>query len=143
MQVFSDVRHDRHQIQIFVGDVDGEDSIALEMAEVFDEGLPCEEMDGYRIAGECVYGQQIKILRLLALQGKARIAQQHVQLAVAILQKSELRIRDFHNLRVYLIEAIHVSDAAIAGQHSGAQANGAHAHTGRTRLDKLHGQAKA
>ena len=55
--------HDRGEVEIPVGDVDGEDPFRRQMPEIDLEGLAGEEVDRDRVAREGIEGEEIEGLR--------------------------------------------------------------------------------
>ena len=56
------------EVEVTVGNVDRDDAIGLEVAQVEGERLGGEEVDGDGVAAEGVEGEEIEVLRLLAVE---------------------------------------------------------------------------
>src|SRR5579871_6662324 len=80
-------------------------------------------MDRDGIAGEGVYRDHIELLRWLALERQASIAQQYLRRAGAIPEESEAVAGDIHNQRIDLIKLERIASAAIGSLHSRTESN--------------------
>ena len=101
--------HDRGEIEIAVGDVDGEDPVRGEMSEVRLEGFAGEEMDRDRVAREGIEGEEIEGLRSsgrdLALHGEPRVPHHGLHRRRAVVEIAEAIPGEVTDGRIDLIDA--------------------------------------
>ena len=76
-----DAFDDGHEVEVAVGDVEGDHAVGLHVAQVDLHRLAGDEVYGNGIAREGVDGQHVEILRRLALEAQARVAQRQLDVA--------------------------------------------------------------
>src|SRR5215471_9395821 len=78
-------------------------------------------MDRDRVAGEGVYGENIKVLRLFALQTQTGVAHGDIEFGFAVRQEIELGSGNIEHQRVNFVVTNIVAQAAIGSDGSGAE----------------------
>ena len=78
------------QVEEAVGDVHREHAVRLQVAEIEFEGLPGQQVDGHRVAGEGVDDQHVELLRFLAFELQAGVADDDVGPGLGVLEEAEV-----------------------------------------------------
>src|SRR5579859_6869863 len=112
--------------QISIGNMKRNDAARRKMPLVKLEGLRRKEMNGNRIAGKCVHGNYVIILRRLRFHGKPGISMRNLYLGSRFTQVCEHVLRDDLHARVNLIKPEHVSRLSVSRQGPGSQADVGH-----------------
>src|SRR5450759_2059955 len=122
----------RLEIQVSVRDVYGENAVRPQVAEIEIHGLFGQQVDRDGVAGKCVHGKDVEILRVailqLLLQREARVAHGDVQFSFTIRQEEELLFRQFQHQRIDLVIAYVVAEPPVRGRGARAQTDDADAH---------------
>ncbi len=71
---FGQQRNRRLQIDVPVGDVEGNDPARSQMPPIKCEGLRGQQVQRYRIAGEGIHHQDVELLRRLRGERRSRIS---------------------------------------------------------------------
>src|SRR5947207_14897153 len=93
----------------------------LQVAEVETKGFHRQQVDGNGVARERIHGQHVEFLVRLALERKAGVPQDDVELRLAVLEVSEFGPGDGDDERVELVVADAVPGPAVSGQRAGSQ----------------------
>src|SRR5581483_1468134 len=125
LELLCKARDDRDQIEEAVGDVERDDTVRLHVPKVRLQRLACDQMHGDRVARKRVDREHIEILRRLALQRQARIAERNLDAGTAVPQKSEFAARNADDVGIDVVEAIDVPWPPIG--RNGARAEPDHA----------------
>ena len=107
----------RHQVDVTIRDVHGEDAVGLQMLEVQLEGLVGQQVRRDRVAGERIDGQQVELLWRLSFQCQPGVAEQDVEIRAAASgagQERELSIGNGDDVRVDFIQPHVIAVANVA-----------------------------
>ena len=96
-----------------------------------------------RIAGEGIDGENVELLRRLAFEREARIAQGRLNGRVATFEVGEIAVGNRDHRRIDVIEAIDVSLAAIGRDGAGPQADDADLERANARMQRFEHAADA
>ena len=103
------------QIQVAVGDVQGQNAVGLQVAQISAKGLVRDQVDGDGVAGKGVDYQQIEPLIALPFERKTAVAQHQFDARRGIAQVGEFVLRDLDHQRVDLVDPHDVARHAICG----------------------------
>ena len=115
----------RLQIDMLVGDVEGEDAAGSEVALVEGDGLGGEQMQRDGVAGECIDDQHVEVLRRLAGERGARVAFHDVDLGGGFADIGEEILGDGRDGGIDLVKADAIAGLAVGGDGSHAEADDA------------------
>src|SRR5206468_885808 len=94
-----------NEVEVAVGDMHGEDSARLQMPQIGFKGLHREQVHRDRVTGKGVERENVEILRAFALERQSRVAERHLDLRRAVLQKSEFRAGELDHSGIDVVEA--------------------------------------
>src|SRR5579863_1329138 len=124
-------RNHRLQIQVAAGNVEDQDSVGLEMAQVNLKRLASEQVHRNGVAGKRIEHQDIEVLgpalQSHALQHQASVSHIDVLVGGTGRVKGELVISHLRNQRIDLVIMQRIAGAGERGSHAGAQAQNAEA----------------
>ena len=129
--------HDRGEIEVAVGDVEGDDSARLDVPAVDRERLGRDEVDRYGVAREGIDRQYVEALWCFAFQVQARVAERDLDGRVALADEGEVMFRDADHGGVDIVKAIDVALAAVGGDRSGAQPDDADLQRPKRRMHRF------
>jgi len=115
----------RFEIDVLIGDMEGEDSAGREVALVEIDGLGREQVDWDGIARERIDNEDIEVLRQFLRQRGSCIAFHNADLRTRFAKIGEDILRNRRNSRIDLIKADVIAGLAVCGDSADAQANGA------------------
>jgi len=120
-------RDGRFEIDVAVGDVEGEDSARREMAAVELEGFAGEQVDGDGVAREGVDDEHVEVLRRFMGQGVAGVSDDDIDLGAGVADIGEDVAGNGDHGGIDVVEGDVVAGAAVSGDGSGAEADDADA----------------
>src|SRR5437660_9304858 len=123
MEMAGEIEHDRLEIEVMIGDMDGNNAVGLEMALVNVERFFGQQMDGNGIAAERIQGQQIELLRGLAYHRETRVAHGDFDLPSTPSEVSKAGGSQAFDFRIDFIDAQVISGLAVGGESAGAEAD--------------------
>src|SRR5712671_7940356 len=91
------------------------------MAQIQRESLARQQMYRNRIPGKRVDRQNVELLRLLILQGNARVSQDNVDPRGRVAEIAERTLRDGNNLRIDFVKAKIIAGLSVSRQRTNAQ----------------------
>src|SRR6266568_2798157 len=128
---------DGGEIEIAVGDVEGDDPARLNVPAIDRQCLGGDEVNGYRVAGEGIDRQHIEVLGRLALQIQPRIAERDLDGRVALADEAEVTLGDADHRGVDVVEAVDVTLGAVGRDRSGAEPDDADLQRPKRRVHRL------
>src|SRR5882672_1600362 len=105
--------HYRDEIEVAVGDMHGEHPAGPDLPQVGSKRLDREKVHRNGVAREGVEREHVEILRSLALERKARVAELHLDLRRAVLEEAELGARKLDHLGIDVVETNDVAGPPI------------------------------
>ena len=128
LQLCGHARHHRDQVEEAIGDMERDDAVGLQVAQIRLERLARDEVHRNRVAREGVDREHVEALRRLALERETRVTQRGLGARGAVAEKAELAARDLDDVRVDVVEAVAVARAPVRGDGARAQADHPDAH---------------
>ena len=103
----------------------GDDTIGAQVTQVGLEGLAREEVDGNGVAAESVEREQVEALALaagdLAFHHHPRVAHDHVDLALRVIEVAEVLPREFIDVWIDLVDPQVVALSRVGGERPRAE----------------------
>src|SRR5438445_715544 len=116
-----DPGHHRDQVEEAVGDMERDDAVRRDMAQIHAERLARDQVYRDRVAREGIDRQHVEALRRLALHGEPRVAQGNFDARRAVGEKAELALCQRDHVRIDVVEPVDVPLAAVRRDGPGAQ----------------------
>jgi len=122
--------HYRQKIDVPSTDVDGNDSTGIKVSPLRFEGLPCKQVNRYRIAGECIDHQDVEPLilasRRFLFQQSPCISLYCVNPSIRVSEVSEYRVRpggQINHGRIDFVISEIIAVPSVGGKRTRAQSD--------------------
>ncbi|MGA8065791.1 MAG: hypothetical protein WCA47_00565 [Terriglobales bacterium] len=122
--------HYRQKIDVPATHVDGNDSTGIKVSPVLFEGLPCKQVNRYRIAGECIDHQEVEPLilasRRFLFQQSPCISLYCVNPSIRVSEVSEYRVRpggQINHGRIDFVISEIIAVPSVGGKRTRAQSD--------------------
>lgn len=114
-----------NEVQVIVGDVNGDDAVACEAFPIEGHGLTCQQVGGYRVAAESVQHEQIESSVTHPLQDQPPVTQVMPDFRPARVEKREVLPGDLDDGGVDLDHVKLVGLAAVGRENPAAESDNA------------------
>ncbi len=112
---------DRREVEEAVGEVKGDDAAGFMCRGYTSSACAVMRWTGIASLGECVDHEDVELLRRLALEREARVAQHELDRRVAVLEEREVPLRDLDHGGIDVVEPEHVALGAVRRDRSRAE----------------------
>src|SRR6185369_821526 len=117
--------HDRLEVEVGVGDVDGQNALRFQVAEVGLKGFAGDEVHGHGVAGEGVHHQQVELLAGLGVEKQAAIAERDFDLGGGATEVDELAAGDLEHERIDFVDAERIAGSSVGGEGAASESENA------------------